>query len=514
MSEYYGLEEPLGHVNRFRVGADPEMAFVATGEMAELLSSYVHADRLGFGLGYCFGADLNRRLVEFRPTASRSVLRVVASTLATLRLMAQVSPVTRKFSWRSGAFFDQDGIGGHIHFGRQTPFRDKEVRALDCLTEALVKWGFFNRREFERRVSNTHYGRWGDIRRQPYGFEYRTMPSWLESPTQMFTALTLAKLVVYNPEVVYSKEWKQGYEIDFPRYLHENLVASYVKRDNDARILYDLIQRWGLHSSRAETIADCRGAWGVPRDTQGQSSYLTRDWEADMRASDLSQRAVPGYIPPSDQDIVELLELFRSNVMLSTNPATWRQQADLAYNQPPGYVSAVHTAFRFRRDSALGDILFELYTPSGIPFSLELQGGFRQPNQIASDSPYPAIWGPVEEYLGTENFSKLRDGLLGIAGHSIRNPRIDRISCKPPQIYMHLFLPAVFKQPGNIRRTRELLLGCGLPLYHAEDSSRERANLDTAKWQRVSSEYREQMSRRRANPEPQPKVLSRLLIHR
>ena len=57
-------------LNHFKLGADPEFAFLNEGKQHS-------AHDFGLRAGLCFGADNNGRLVELRPRASRYAVEVV-----------------------------------------------------------------------------------------------------------------------------------------------------------------------------------------------------------------------------------------------------------------------------------------------------------------------------------------------------------------------------------------------------------------------------------------------------
>jgi hypothetical protein len=82
-------------------------------------------------------------------------------------------------------------LGGHIHLSGISP-SNALIRALDnylALPLAMVEDPTTAKRR--RR-----YGRLGDIRPQRHGgFEYRTLPSWIASPTIAKGVIALAKTV-------------------------------------------------------------------------------------------------------------------------------------------------------------------------------------------------------------------------------------------------------------------------------------------------------------------------------
>src|SRR5690606_27831164 len=98
-------------------------------------------------------------------------------------------------SWLAGAL-PRPGlpIGGHIHFSG-VPLGSAILRALDnYVTLPLVL--LEDKRGLKRRPT---YGFLGNFREKFHGgFEYRTPPSWLVSPTLTKGILSLAKLIALN----------------------------------------------------------------------------------------------------------------------------------------------------------------------------------------------------------------------------------------------------------------------------------------------------------------------------
>jgi hypothetical protein len=253
-------------INNFMVGADPEFMFLDSD------GGYVHATRLGLLPALAYGSDQNTRLVEMRATPSTSTFEVTASILSTLRWMYRNCERSRDLTWRAGAFCHGDGIGGHVHLGRRRPTREHEVRALDRLARAMRHAGLFPSSEWETRASGDQfgqrYGRYGDIRAQKHGYEYRTLPSWLTSPKLAFLVLTLSKLAVVDPEI--TMDWICSFSPPCEWERLRALAKYYKGRDDDAWMLYTMMadikpflhdgscfrERWGLTGKAEPCIVD------------------------------------------------------------------------------------------------------------------------------------------------------------------------------------------------------------------------------------------------------------------
>ena len=246
--------------NHFLVGADPEFVFMNSG-------GRVSAEHFEFKAGLAYGADNNGRLVEIRPKPSRWVLEVLTSTWSTLKWMSLLEPATLQYQWRAGAFYADDGLGGHIHFGRKRPSRQRESAALDTLCYYLFYAGVWDRAEGQQRIrhaqggGNTGYGRLGDLREQTYGYEYRVFPSWLCSPWMAYYCMTLAKLVVCDPSLlpVLSVEMEMLNEQAFQRRLTA-LLAFYKGLDDDAQLAYEIWSRIGFPRW---SVGDFKASWGI-----------------------------------------------------------------------------------------------------------------------------------------------------------------------------------------------------------------------------------------------------------
>lgn len=295
------------YVNRFMIGADPEFIFNQVLKDGALsYEARIDARHLGFQQGLAFGADNNGRLTEIRPYPSRSAIEVVASIWSTFRWMGVVKPECLGYKWCCGAYLQDDGLGGHVHFGRKRPHRESEVAALDALAFAVDKLGLFPMAEVnERRISHTHnnqpYGTFGDIRIQRHGYEYRTWASWLDSPALAFLILTLSKLGVHDPAILLSST--RAREVNWGQYI-KNFLAYYKFIDDDARLACFMLSRgWPRHQG-----GDFKGRWGLGLLSQ---------------TSDI--KVIPPAIEPSTEEVLAMFTHLSTGKALSTptGPPTW-----------------------------------------------------------------------------------------------------------------------------------------------------------------------------------------------
>jgi Phage phiEco32-like COOH.NH2 ligase-type 2 len=354
---FNGLLEPPGefcsqrrYVNRFKLGADPEFIF-ATPMVGPHVPVRVDARNLGLAQGLAFGMDNNGRLTEIRPYPSRSALTVVASILSTLRWMVAIHPETVSYEWIAGAFLFGDGLGGHVHFGRKRPGRELEVKALDALDDELMAVQAYPAKEVAlRRAGDQHhqlYGHHGDIRKQIHGYEYRTFPSWLDSPELAFLTLTLSKLVVQNPALA------QGYMplIGMDRHYQRlrNLLAYYKDVDDDARLaLQMLLKKFPVHVG-----GDFRKRWGIDVHPLAMPTFPT-------------VKFVPSSIKPTPAEVTELFDYFLGKRTLSYRVPmpTWGPLVP-----PEGYDMTISRTQTYGA-KGLGELLWDVCCHQKCPYNL------------------------------------------------------------------------------------------------------------------------------------------------
>lgn len=326
------------HLNNFCIGSDPEFSFMLA-EDPRRKATAMHDGHLKVGLAA--GCDQNERLVELRPWPSPSVVTHVAGILACFRWLYRVNGLRiQTYGWRAGAFFDGDGMGGHIHFGRKRPTMEAEVAGLDGLAHVLRSLGVFPTAEWDRRIKgdalNQHYGDFGDTRKQAHGYEYRTLPSWLATPELAFLCLTASKLVVLDPGV--STGWRSRLRASDPVTLLAGLAKLYKSRDDDAYILYHRLtsnDTW----RRTNWTTDFSPAWGIQRNqivlSEDEASWI-----------------LPTMIEPDPEEVGEVLGHLLGDIPLSftSHKPTWRYRVPDGYRWLPTYIEP-------GRHPGLGDLV-------------------------------------------------------------------------------------------------------------------------------------------------------------
>jgi len=211
-----------------------------------------------------------RALAELRPSPSREPRRLYAELTRTMRLAARRirDPA---LAWRAGAT-PVPGVctGGHIHFsGVALSF--ELLRALDnylALPLALLE----DDRAIERRAK---FGWLGHARMKPHGgFEYRTPPSWIVSPTVARGVLALAKLIAVHhdslvrrplDELRMQKAYYAGEKRQLRRFLdlwRQDIAGTrlYSEYEEDIAPFIRLIESgWSWNEE-----ADLRAEWSFP----------------------------------------------------------------------------------------------------------------------------------------------------------------------------------------------------------------------------------------------------------
>lgn len=406
------------YVNRFKLGADPEFVFTRFDEDCGKVAR-VNASSLGLAQGPAFGADNNGRLAEIRPYPSRSVVEVVASILTTLRWMAILNPNTMAYEWQCGAFLWDDGLGGHVHFGRKRPFRDREIKALDAIEEGLLGLGVFPTDQIKRRRQghgpggHNVYGLPGDFRLQAHGYEYRTFPSWLDSPELAFLTIVVSKLVVQRPDL-YAHQFNDPM-IGLQRL--RNFLSYFKNSDDDARLAIIMLDR-GLPVHRG---GDFKSRWGI----------------GSVPIEKINVQVVPLSIKPDKQSIVEVFEgiLYGNGWSWRVPEFTWGP-----VNPPKGMKMCLGLANTIQA-KGLGEMIWDLCVMDSRPIAIH--GGTRGEGRLPLMIPnsmrkvLPRDW--EKRFEGLAELGKLQEGMISIS----------------PE----------FREGGNAKRMKRLLLNGVLPIW-------------------------------------------------
>lgn len=427
-------------VNSFKVGADPEFVFAD-------LERGIRLDAESFGLktGIAFGADMNGRLVELRPQASRFALDVLASILEELRWLAAYKPKAALYAWRAGAFLYKDGIGGHVHLGRKkglkqvrewarhfnqshgrrgephteglAPVKPEQLKRMDLIFYALTELGVYNKEQVKtRQQGDQHgqrYGMFGDVRMQAHGYEYRSYPSWLDHPLSAYLALVLTKLAAYDPEVLPNPEVLPTSNARCLQ-LVRNLLAYYKGRDDDAALAYAAITRMGTPIYVGD---DFKERWGI-----GQ-----------MRA------VIPAYVPDmieGHEDTKRALYHYLMDglaIPVDVPKVTWTGTIPSGYECLLGWIEST------RGQKGIGELAFDLYCRAS------------QPVRLYANNDRDWVVGTL---LGVKPEGRK---MLLKAGARIRKGGAN----------MSVQIPPRWREPGMLAQTKAVLLAL-LPVWTAE----------------------------------------------
>ncbi|KQL44483.1 hypothetical protein AN963_24080 [Brevibacillus choshinensis] len=177
-----------------RMGADPEFALRKPDGGMALASDYLKVNGT-------VGCDTTRYreelamhqhpVAELRPAPSEDPDDLFFHVFDALKLAAKKIS-NPKLEWLAGGMpFPGYPIGGHIHFAEMTPTFSlrRKLDAYLALPLVLIE-------DAGCHLRRKRYGFLGDVREKEYGFEYRTLPSWLVHPDVTRGLLHLARLVV------------------------------------------------------------------------------------------------------------------------------------------------------------------------------------------------------------------------------------------------------------------------------------------------------------------------------
>lgn len=199
--------------NPCTIGADPEFLFVNCTE-GDVLSGNVPNGSvtsantiLRGGLSGKVGCDGCSSTAEIRPSPSKDAVKLSKNIKKCLEQVNNKLWETKRTDLQMlcGSGTPHIPIGGHIHFGgiylnhldptNMPPTNPvstlKLVHALDMVSCLLA-----SKQSLIRNRRLRHYGRLGDARRQPWGFEYRVPESWLTDPKTATAILALYHSVV------------------------------------------------------------------------------------------------------------------------------------------------------------------------------------------------------------------------------------------------------------------------------------------------------------------------------
>ncbi len=242
----------------FLLGMDPEFVIVnAQGKLVPASRFLDFDGSVGYDTATIKGRPDLHPLAELRPAPSAEPDELVRNLRKTMwQAAARITDPSLR--WVAGGMPVRGmPLGGHIHFSG-VPLRASLVRALDNYM-AMPLLLLEHPSGIDRRRK---YGQLGDIRLKAYGgFEYRTLPSLLNSPTLTKGALAMAKLIA-----LHSSRLTKRY-LDQERY-----ASAYYQGDKQAllepveRVWQELVRLPGYGDyaaelSRVKQWIDNRRVW-------------------------------------------------------------------------------------------------------------------------------------------------------------------------------------------------------------------------------------------------------------
>ena len=122
-----------------------------------------------------FGCDGASDTAEFRPEPATDPETAAQNCITLVRDSVYLLEDNEVDAWAGGSAKNQT-LGGHIHFG--VPYDRGVIAPLDAFVGAPLHQVC----PVEETRSRGGYASFGAIETKPYGFEYRTPPSWLVAP--------------------------------------------------------------------------------------------------------------------------------------------------------------------------------------------------------------------------------------------------------------------------------------------------------------------------------------------
>ncbi|MBD0380447.1 putative amidoligase domain-containing protein [Paenibacillus sedimenti] len=264
------LTKELLRKERAMLGSDPEFLLLSPQGKVVYADRFLTRDgAVGCDAIVLSGHRLILPLAELRPQPSADPRELARNLHHTMQLAARAIP-DESLAWLSGGMPVRGyPLGGHIHFSRCW-LNGHLLRALDnylALPLILIEGD-------TTRDRRPRYGYLGDFRRKSYGgFEYRPLPSWMQSPDITRGVFALASLIADNYWLL---PWRPLQEPD--------VQSAYYRGDKQAlkpvvaRLWHELSQlkAYGLYASmldrlraRIETMEpwnereDIRKAWKI-----------------------------------------------------------------------------------------------------------------------------------------------------------------------------------------------------------------------------------------------------------
>jgi hypothetical protein len=205
---------------KITIGSDPELSFAKGRPM---FNNFYSADNfLSTDYDDELGCDGNSCIAEIRPPAedcplkhTDNIKKIMKELAKEMLLEDEKLEEEKKLECYAGNGFC-DSTGGHIHFGIFLD-KDNNIRLINLLDMMSIFLMPLEDTSNAKKRRNGDYGQLGNFETKDYGFEYRTLGSWLysEKDTQSILCLgyTLAYEFMNNRET--SEEMMEDFEYHF-----------------------------------------------------------------------------------------------------------------------------------------------------------------------------------------------------------------------------------------------------------------------------------------------------------
>jgi hypothetical protein len=226
----------------FTIGADPEI--MLRGKQGVIAACSIVSEMDAHHNAYgSYGRDGCDQILELRPKAATTPYMLVKNIQKVIELACSKNRHLLNHAWMAGSFKEDWGIGGHIHFGvRQRPFM---VPMLDHFLAGFVTL-IESKEEAIARRGKKGYGKMGDFRHQDWGFEYRTLSSWIASPCVALAVLSLAKHIMNQFEIEDNHIFQDG---SLRTYLELDIHKIHMSHDteffyNVYELMWPMVRSW------------------------------------------------------------------------------------------------------------------------------------------------------------------------------------------------------------------------------------------------------------------------------
>jgi hypothetical protein len=172
------------------LGGDPELIFVDESGLVSASTYFPSQGSNHNGNNPEIGGDGHPHIVELRPKASSSPRELTNNHRDILKRAATKIPAN--IAWMAGSWIERKPIGGHVHFGGVTGYDTGPLVEMcdGILAQQIILCEDENG---ARRRRAGQYGKLSNIRTKLWGFEYRTLPSFILSPHITIGVFALAK---------------------------------------------------------------------------------------------------------------------------------------------------------------------------------------------------------------------------------------------------------------------------------------------------------------------------------